>query len=149
MKREFEYVDRIIKQSFYNAEPIDFDLPKRATKNSMAYDIYSPEKFILLPKEKYMVKTGINVKMGENEGLILNVRSSMGKKGIMLANTSGWIDSDFFPNEIGLLFYNYGEEAWTVEKNDRIAQAMFIQFLTTDNDTTTDERNGGWGSTNM
>lgn len=50
--------------------------------------------------------------------------------------------------EIGLLFYNYGEETWKVNKNDRIAQGMFIKYLKTDNDEVENERQGGWGSTN-
>ena len=48
----------------------------------------------------------------------------------------------------GLLFYNYGEETWKVEENERVAQAMFINFLITDNDNTKELRKGGWGSTN-
>ena len=48
----------------------------------------------------------------------------------------------------GLLFYNYGEETWKVNKNDRIAQAMFINFLRCDDDDIIEERKGGWGSTN-
>lgn len=49
--------------------------------------------------------------------------------------------------EIGLLFYNYGEETWKVNKGDRVAQAMFIKFLTTDDDNAKGERKGGYGST--
>lgn len=50
--------------------------------------------------------------------------------------------------EIGIMFYNYGEETWKVDKNERIAQAMFINFLITDDDNTMEFRKGGWGSTN-
>ena len=49
--------------------------------------------------------------------------------------------------EIGLLFYNYGEEIWKVNKNDRVAQGMFIKYLKTDDDEVENERQGGWGST--
>lgn len=142
--RKFEFVNRI------NVK--DFELPKRVTKNSMAYDFYSPENFELKPGEKYLLQTGIKAKMNNNEGLILNVRSSMGRKGIMLCNTSAWIDSDFYNNkdnegEIGLFLYNYGQEIWKVSKNDRIAQGMFINFLITDDDNAIGTREGGFGST--
>lgn len=50
--------------------------------------------------------------------------------------------------EIGLLFYNYGEETWKVKKNDRVAQGMFINFLKCDDDNIMEKRKGGWGSTN-
>lgn len=48
----------------------------------------------------------------------------------------------------GLLFYNYGEEEWEVKAGDRVAQAMFINFLKCDDDNIVEERKGGWGSTN-
>lgn len=98
MNRKFEYVNRIISNGVETLTP-KFDLPKRSTANSMAYDIYSPESFELKPKESYMLLTGIKAYMRDDEGLILNVRSSMGKKRIMLANTNGWIDSDYYNNE--------------------------------------------------
>lgn len=143
--RRFEYVSRIVEK--------DFNLPQRGTKHSMAYDFYSPKDFELKPGERYLLKTGIKVKMNNDECLILNVRSSMGKKAIMLCNTSAWIDSDFYNNEdnegeIGLFFYNYGNEIWKVSKNDRIAQGMFIKFLITEDDNVETIRKGGWGSTN-
>lgn len=144
--RRFEYIDNVISDGVEMLTP-NFDLPKRATTRSMAYDIYSPESFEIAPKEIYMLKTGITAKMREDEGLVLNVRSSMGKKHIMLANSSGWVDSDYYPNEIGLLFYNYGEETWKVEKGDRVAQAMFINFLTIDDDNANGVRKDGFGST--
>lgn len=145
--RKFEFVSRV-KESIEERK-----LPERSTKHSMAYDIYSSESFTLKPKQTYMLRTGIKVCMGKDEGLILNVRSSMGKKHIMLANTNGWIDSDYYNNkdnegEIGLLLYNYGEEEWEVKENDRVAQAIFIKFLVTDDDNATMVRKGGWGSTN-
>ena len=48
----------------------------------------------------------------------------------------------------GILLYNYGEETWKAEAGDRIAQAMFINFLITDDDNVETKRQGGWGSTN-
>lgn len=144
MERKFELVSRMKEGK----------LPERSTKNSMAYDFYSPEDFILKPKESYLLKTGIKAYMQEDEGLIINVRSSMGKKGIMFSNTSAWIDSDFYNNpnnegEIGLMFYNYGNETWEVKKNDRVAQGMFIKYLKVDNDNASKERVSGIGSTGV
>ena len=152
MSRKFEYVDRVISTGYEMKTP-DFDLPKRATKNSIAYDFYSPEDFIVKPHEKYMLWSGVKAKFLDDEALILNVRSSMGKKNIMLANTQAWIESDYYNNksnegEIGLMFYNYGEENWEVKKGDRVAQGMFIKYLITDDDNAEGIRIGGFGSSN-
>lgn len=72
---------------------ITIQLPKRATKNACAYDFYSPEGFILKPGETRMVWTDVKAVLPAKYMLALNVRSSMGKKLIGLANTQGWIDA--------------------------------------------------------
>ena len=151
--RKFEYVNRVLSTGYSMKEP-EFDLPKRATKNSIAYDFYSPEDFVVEPHSKYMLWTGIKAQFQDDEALILNVRSSMGKKNIMLSNTQAWVESDYYNNEnnegeIGLFFYNYGDEKCEVKKGDRIAQGMFIKYLITDNDNAEGTRNGGFGSTNI
>ena len=152
MSRKFEYVNRVISTG-YETKESGFNLPKRATKHSIAYDFYSPEDFVVEPHGKYMLWTGVKAQFLDDEALLLNVRSSMGKKNIMLANTQAWIESDYYNNEnnegeIGLFFYNYGDEKWEVKKGDRIAQGMFIKYLTTDDDNAEGTRAGGWGSTN-
>ena len=153
MSRKFEYVSRITSTGYEMKTP-EFNLPKRATKHSIAYDFYSPEDFVVEPHSKYMLWTGVKAQFLDDEALLLNVRSSMGKKNIMLSNTQAWIESDYYNNkdnegEIGLFFYNYGDEKWEVKKGDRIAQGMFIKYLTTDDDNAEGIRNGGFGSTNQ
>ena len=151
MSRKFEYVNRVMRTGYEMKNP-GFDLPKRATKHSIAYDFYSPEDFVVEPHSKYMLWTGVKAQFLDDEALLLNVRSSMGKKNIMLSNTQAWIESDYYNNknnegEIGLFFYNYGNEKWEVKQGDRIAQGMFIKYLTTDDDNAEGVRVGGWGST--
>ena len=145
MSRKFEYISTVTNP--------DFNLPKRATAHSIAYDIYSPVDFTVKPGEKYMLWTNVKAQFNSDEALLINVRSSMGKKSIMLANLQGWIECDYYNNadnegNIGLMFYNYGTEEWKIQKNDRIAQAMFIKYLVTDDDNAEGIRSGGWGSTN-
>ena len=151
MSRKFEYVNRVTSTGYEMKNP-GFDLPKRATKHSIAYVFFSPEDFVVEPHSKYMLWTGVKAQFLDDEALLLNVRSSMGKKNIMLSNTQAWIESDYYNNknnegEIGLFFYNYGNEKWEVKQGDRIAQGMFIKYLTTDDDNAEGVRVGGWGST--
>ena len=75
----------------------------------------------------------------------------MGKQPMMLANTSGWVDSDYYSNpnndgNIGINLRNLGNTPYIIQRGDRIAQGMFINYLVTDNDKTTTERLGGFGS---
>ncbi len=127
-------------------------LPTRGSSTAMAYDFYANETYSVMPNEIVKVWTDVKAYMQKNECLIINVRSSMGGK-FMLANTSGWIDSDYYSNEsndgnIGIFLKNISNEAQTISKGDRIAQGAFFNFLVADNGNTDNIRTGGFGSTN-
>ena len=130
----------------------DVTLPTRGTKNSMAYDFYANDYYSVNPNEIAKIWTDVKAYMQDNECLILNVRSSMGGK-FMLANSQGWIDSDYFSNEsndgnIGVFLKNISDRTLTISKGERVAQGAFFNFLVSDNGNSDDERVGGWGSTN-
>ena len=128
-------------------------IPTRATSGSAGYDFYIPEKVILEPGETKMIKTGVRAYMEKNEVLLLYVRSSVGiKKKLVLANGTGVIDSDYYNNasnggEIGICLRNNSFDHVTIEAGERIAQGIFINYLTVDNDNTNTDRSGGFGST--
>lgn len=127
-------------------------LPTRATKMSMAYDFYANKDYKVKPSEVCKIWTDVKAYMQEDEGLILNVRSSMGGR-FMLANSQGWIDRDYFGNEsndgnIGIFLLNISDEVQEIRKGDRVAQGMFIKYLVADNGNLDNERTGGFGSTN-
>ena len=92
--------------------------------------------------------------MQDNEYLMLVNRSSNpGKKGLILANSVGIVDKDYYGNEdndghIMFAFYNIKDEDIEIKKGERIGQAIFTPYLTVDNDNAEGERNGGFGSTN-
>ena len=148
-KRQFE----IVKGQMRKHGGIEIKLPQRGTKNAIAYDIFSPIDFIVKPGEKFMLWTDVKAKFNDDEALIINVRSSMGKHGIMLANSQGWIESDYYGNEtndgnLGLMFVNaFGDEPWIVKAGDKIGQCMFIKYLTAENGNSNKIRTGGFGST--
>ncbi len=133
---------------------VDIKLPTRATKNSIGYDFYSPIAVDIEPMHSQMIWTDVKAIFNSDEALIINVRSSMGKQPVMIANTQGWIESDYANNpdndgNIGFRLFNLGDTIYTVHVGDRIAQGMFIKYLTTDDDNATSTRNGGFGSTGV
>lgn len=130
----------------------EITLPTRGSSRAMAYDFYANENYSVMPNEIVKVWTDVKAYMQENECLIINVRSSMGGK-FMLANSAGWIDSDYYSNEsndgnIGIFLKNISSEILTINKGDRIAQGAFFNFLVADNGNTDEVRKGGFGSTN-
>ena len=134
-------------------EGVEITLPKRGTSESMAYDFFSPISAEVKPGEIVKIWTDVKAYMQSGEGLILNVRSSMGGK-FMIANTQGWIEPDYYNNpsnegNIGFFLKNISNEVLTINVGDRIGQGMFIPFLVSDNGNPEEEvtRTGGFGST--
>lgn len=134
------------------------NLPIRKTKNSAGYDIEAAEDTII-PSFKFgmkptLVKTGIKAYFKPNEFLMLCNRSSNpGKKGLVVANSVGIVDSDYYGNpdndgHIMFAYYNFFEKDLEIKKGEVIGQGIFIPYLTVDVDNATGERTGGFGSTN-
>ncbi len=138
-------------------EDKNINLPVRKTKYSAGYDVEAAEDVVIPSFKKGMkptlIKTGIKAYMAEDEVLILANRSSNpGKKGLILANSIGVIDRDYYGNpdndgHIMFAFYNIKDEDVEIKKGDCIGQAIFQKYLITDNDTAEGERVGGFGST--
>ncbi len=129
-------------------------LPKRATKGSAGYDFYAPFDFTLKPGETIKIPTGIRCKMEEGWVLKIYPRSGLGfKYRLQLNNTVGIIDSDYYYSDneghIMIKVTNDSNENKTVDvkQGQGFAQGIFVEFGITYDDDTTDERNGGFGST--
>ena len=127
-------------------------LPTQGTRGAMAYDFYANKDYVIQPGEVGKIWTDVKSYMRLGECLILNVSSSMGGK-FMLANTAGWIDSDYYENpdndgNIGIFLLNISKSEIEIKKGDRIAQGAFFNYLSADTGNTDNERVGGFGSTN-
>ena len=139
----------------------NINLPKRSTAYSAGYDIESAEDVIILPlkpsgNKTTMIKTGIKVQMNEGEYLAVYPRSSIGVKNLaLMPNSVGIIDRDYYNNpdndgHIMVPLINLSENPIRIKKGDRIAQGIFHQFLTVDDEEAIDNvRSGGFGSTGV
>ena len=139
-------------------ENTGINLPERKTKYSAGYDIEAAEDTVVPSFKKGMnptlIKTGIKAYMQDDEVLFLYNRSSNPKKkGLILANSVGVIDKDYYGNpdndgHIMFAFYNIKDEDITIKKGEAIGQAVFQKYLITDDDSAEGKRLGGFGSTN-
>lgn len=154
----------------------DIKMPERATKGSAGYDFYSAEDKVIpsLPKllfksffqafaedkpieylksikdkiKPILIRTKICAYMKDDEVLMLYNRSSNPiKLGLILPNSVGIIDKDYYPNEILFQFWNIFPFDIQIKRYDKLGQGIFQKFLKTDNDETEGERVGGFGST--
>ena len=133
------------------------NLPERKTKYSAGYDVEAAEDCVIpafkLGQAPTLVKTGLKAYMPEDEYLMLCNRSSNPKKkGLVMANSIGIIDSDYYENpdndgHFMFTFFNIKAEDIEIKKGDVIGQAIFQKYLTVDNDKAEGERVGGFGST--
>lgn len=143
--RKFEKVERV--------KDLNFELPKRSTAKSAGYDFKVIEDIICKSHQITMVKTGIKAYMEDNETLLLFNRSSNPKKkGLIILNGVGVIDSDYVNNqdnegEIAGLFYNMLDEDIELKANEKMMQGIFVKYAKTDDDNAEGERTGGFGST--
>lgn len=144
--RKFEFVENMKEGSFLK-------LPERSTKSSAGYDFFNPTKVICKSHEITMIPTGIKAQFPEEEVLLLFNRSSNPKKkGLIILNGVGVVDSDYYNNadnegEMAFVFYNMLNEDVTLEAGEKLGQGIFMKYAKTDDDTAEGERTGGFGST--
>lgn len=157
--RKFEVVKEEMLKVDNHKQGETVQLPLRSTKTSAGYDFYATENLIIRPQDKVTIATDIKAEMPEDEFLMMVVRSSKGiKDDLILANTIGIIDSDYYnnPKNDGNLHiclrnlrpsmkingYNYinvetlvrdAEDKLTGEIDKRIIQVPRIEDLTEEN----------------
>ena len=127
-------------------------LPQRQTSRSAGYDFRALEGTIILPNGRAMFSTGVKAFMRPFEVLMIYSRSSLGiKRGLVVAQSVGVIDSDYYGNpdndgHIVIALLNLSNTAQKIEKGERIAQGVFMRFLDC-GDRPSEVRAGGIGST--
>ena len=146
--RKFEFVKRLKDE-----HEGYWRLPERATKGSAGYDFYNPKKVICKSHEITMIPTGVKVQMNGGEVLLLVNRSSNPKKkGLIIPNSVGVIDSDYYNNEdnegeMSFAFYNINDTDTIIEQGEKLGQGIFMNYGTTVDDNASGLRVGGFGST--
>ena len=153
--RKFEKVSIDEFSKYYDKTLYEeYDLPKRMTSHSAGYDFFAIEGFTIKPGEIKKIPTGYKATFGNDEMLMILVRSSMGfKYNVRMTNQVGIIESDYYNNidnegHIFVSLQNEGDIDFVVKKGEGYAQGIFTKFLICDDDVTTNERQGGLGSTN-
>lgn len=130
-------------------EWLNIKLPQRATTGSAGYDFYIPMKKTVCG-ESVLIPTGIRADIRDGWVLMLYPRSGMGMKyRMMLDNTTGVIDSDYFyaDNEGHIMAKVHADTEFELQPGERFMQGVFIPFGIAENDNATAQRHGGMGST--
>ena len=113
--------------SFRRLSP-DTPVPEYKTPGACAFDIAVIEEKTLQPGERQLLSTGLVIQVPAGHALLLFSRSSNAKKGIRLSNSVGVVDQDYCgPNdELKCALHNFGAEAYTIQKGERVAQGLIV-----------------------
>lgn len=107
-------------------------LPQYATEGAAGLDLRAllDEPVTIQPGETILVKTGLAIHIGDpNYAAFILPRSGMGhKKGIVLGNLVGLIDSDY-QGELMISTWNRGQEPFTLQPMERLAQLMIVPVM--------------------
>lgn len=132
------------------------NLPIRKTEYSAGYDVEAAED-IIIPAYQFGIKptlipTGLKAYCEKDEYYLLVNRSSGPKKGLIMANSIGIIDSDYYNNESNeghfyFQYFNFSGQDLEIKKGDIIGQVIFQKYLTVNDDQAEGVRSGGFGST--
>lgn len=105
-------------------------LPQYETAGSAGMDIraYIEEPVTIAPGKRALISTGLFMEIPEGYEVQIRARSGLAvKHGIGLTNGIGTIDSDY-RGEIKVSLINWGEEEFTVNNGDRIAQIVVAKY---------------------
>ena len=87
------------------------------------------EPITLKPKSSCLVPTGLAVAFSSDFEIQIRPRSGLAaKNNISVLNTPGTIDSDY-RGEIKVIIYNHGDNDFTINNNDRIAQIILAPVV--------------------
>ncbi|MEH0833157.1 dUTP diphosphatase [Pectobacterium cacticida] len=130
-----------------------FPLPTYATPGSAGLDLRAclDQPVELNAGETTLIPTGLAIHIADT-GLaaVILPRSGLGHKhGVVLGNLVGLIDSDY-QGQLMVSVWNRGQQAFTIEPGERIAQMVFVpvvqaEFNLVDDFVSSERGEGGFG----
>lgn len=131
----------------------EFGLPNYATEGSAGLDLRAclEHELTLAPGETQLIATGLAIHI-KDPGIAAMIlpRSGLGhKKGLVLGNLVGLIDSDY-QGQLYVSCWNRSNQVVTLNRGDRMAQLIFVpvlqvQFDQVDSFDDSDRGAGGFG----
>jgi dUTP pyrophosphatase len=127
-------------------------MPVYSSPGAAAFDLAAAHDLEVPPGQIRLIGTGLVIKVPDQHFLAIIARSSTPlKRGLVVANSVGVIDSDYCgpADEVKIQVLNVTDAAVTVSRGDRIAQAMVLPAVrvTFEEGEATEPSRGGFGST--
>lgn len=132
----------------------DVPLPQQMSEWAAGFDVHAAVAVpvVLAPGQRALIPTGFAMAMPRELEAQVRPRSGLAfKHGITCLNTPGTIDADY-RGEVKVLLINLGQEAFTINRGERIAQIVFqlvpqVSLQEVDELSETVRGEGGFGHT--
>ena len=140
---------RVYRNDKLRALDIEFAAPRAG---DAGYDLYAIDEYLVGPRERVLVETGLHLEIPRDYVGLVKDRSSVASAGVH--TLAGVIDSAY-RGELKVLLVNLGEEVYAIKIGQKIAQLLIVpvytaslDFVVSLPDLSATERGGsGFGST--
>lgn len=127
-------------------------LPEYKTKGAAAFDLATRSSMTIAPGEVAYAPLNVVIETPAGYMTLLATRSSLHKRGLVMANGAGIIDQDFCGNndEVMAALYNFSTIPVTIERGERILQVAIVPIEKAEWHEVEDmehEDRGGFGTT--
>jgi dUTP pyrophosphatase len=104
--------------------------PTYSTEQSAGVDLRANilEPIVLNPGERKLIPTGLHLELPDGYEAQVRPRSGLAiKHGITVLNSPGTVDADY-RGDVGVILINMGQEPFTINHGERIAQMVIAQY---------------------
>ncbi len=129
----------------------DAIIPKYAHENDAGMDLFSIQEFILKPKHRAIIGTGISMELPKNYVALVWDKSGIASKGI---KTMGGVIDSGYRGEYKVILINLSSENFEIKKGQKIAQVLIQKIESpkieiVENLKKSSRGSGGFGSTGL
>lgn len=130
----------------------ELPMPEYKTSGAAAMDLYARETTTIEPHKVKLVPLNVAIEIPEDHWVWVSARSSLHKKGVLVANGVGVGDFDYSgdEDEYKAALLNFTDEPVTIDRGERIVQMMVLKRERAEIEevkTLGNNNRGGFGST--
>ena len=129
-------------------------IPRYQTEKAAALDLYSRIDLVVPPQAVELVPLNVALEIPEDHFVLISARSSLHKKGLMMANGIGIGDADYSgdQDEYKAPLFNFTSKAIEIKKGERLVQIIILPRKQVEIEVVEhlgDLNRGGFGSTGV
>ena len=109
----------------------ELPVPAYQTAGAAGFDLYAREKTVIPAGEVRLVPLNIAIQLPPGHWALLAARSSLHKKGLILANGIGVGDEDYCgdSDEYRAALWNHKNEDVVIERGERVVQMLILPTI--------------------